>query len=563
MQMYVFSHHVDLWRDLTLKLCQNQPCPFSSSWKDTYAHLHAHSHAKPPPPPHQPLLVTNFSSDLLYRSWVTREFNLEISCPGFMKYSNVDRRDVKELSPAEFVTQYESLNKPVVITGLVTQWKAYQTWDFDYFKTFYSKQIFRATSGTSSEPATFTMSQYEAYAHSSSHEEVPLYLFDRNFADPSSSLPSPATSPSLSDDYSVPEYFTYSSNASVPSHFTDLFSLLPSEMRPDHRWLIIGSHRSGSIFHIDPNQTHAWNACLKGRKKWIFYPPTTTPPGIFVTPDGGDVTVPLSTGEWLLSFWKYHLQNRSPTQDSPSPSSPHPLEVIVNPGELIFVPHGWWHMVINLDEESMALTQNYVSSTNLIDCYEFLKEKSDQISGLRGEEYNSNQFRQDFHQRFEEILSTHHPDLADFMRRGYQERRERRERRERGERGERRRIQRVKMNDAVAAADAIYEKEEEGNRNRKRKSKLAEVFCLNQKNPPMPLTELAPETYPLTGQQRKRSSSNWSNENGNSCEDPLHEEDLPLEKKEKASGFPDSSRWGSSSTTSCSVNSTFSFSFNL
>lgn len=31
--------------------------------------------------------------------------------------------------------------------------------------------------------------------------------------------------------------------------------------------------------------------------------------------------------------------------------------------EVIFVPHGWWHMVINLDE-SIALTHNYVSFIN-------------------------------------------------------------------------------------------------------------------------------------------------------------------------------------------------------
>ena len=40
-----------------------------------------------------------------------------------------------------------------------------------------------------------------------------------------------------------------------------------------------GSKRSGSSFHKDPNSTSAWNAVIKGSKKWILYPPNVTPPG--------------------------------------------------------------------------------------------------------------------------------------------------------------------------------------------------------------------------------------------------------------------------------------------
>jgi hypothetical protein len=39
------------------------------------------------------------------------------------------------------------------------------------------------------------------------------------------------------------------------------------------RWLIIGPHRSGSSFHVDPNATCAWNAVVSGAKKWILFPP--------------------------------------------------------------------------------------------------------------------------------------------------------------------------------------------------------------------------------------------------------------------------------------------------
>lgn len=156
----------------------------------------------------------------------------------------------------------------------------------------------------------------------------------------------------------------------------DFFELL-NEDRPDHRWLIIGPTRSGSSFHIDPNSTCAWNAVLSGAKKWILFPPDgPPPPGVYPSEEGSHVSTPVSIIEWFMNFYDQIFDDRHESQ--------RPMEGVVRAGETIFVPQGWWHLVLNL-EESIAITQNYVPRCNLVKVLRFLRDKPDQVSGCSKE----------------------------------------------------------------------------------------------------------------------------------------------------------------------------------
>ena len=356
--LHVYCNIDELWRDLVLGNKEGVRF-FTKSWKNTFMKAICKNLNS----------STNFDthfggifSDSLHRSWYCSQFNIAEHCPGFFELTDIERLNCEKITVAQFVAKYEQPNKPVIIQNAVSSWTAFEKWTEDYLVKVSKGATFRATSATASLSAAFTMSSYFQYA-SQAQEEVPLYLFERDFA---------AIAPELESSYEVPAYFS----ASAP-HGSDLFRLLGPTARPDYRWLIIGPARSGSIFHIDPNQTNAWNVSIRGRKKWIFYPPDVSPPGVAASPDGADVAVPISTGEWLLSFWKFHLEARR----HPDPSK-RPMEAILNPGEVMFVPHGYWHMVVNL-EPCIALTHNYVSTSNLSDCLHFLREKRDQISGLR------------------------------------------------------------------------------------------------------------------------------------------------------------------------------------
>ena len=163
----------------------------------------------------------------------------------------------------------------------------------------------------------------------------------------------------------------------VPPYFTDdLFHVLGEEERPNYRWLIVGPARSGSIWHTDPNATSAWNAVVTGAKKWILYPPECVPPGVHPSPDRTLVGGPLPPLEWPLDFYE---EATGPHVEA----ARRPLECVCRAGEVIYVPTGWWHAVINL-EPSIAITQNFVDRHNLPTVMKFLRDDIDLISGVPG-----------------------------------------------------------------------------------------------------------------------------------------------------------------------------------
>ena len=111
---------------------------------------------------------------------------------------------------------------------------------------------------------------------------------------------------------------------------------------------------------------------IRGAKYWIMFPArpgSSPPPGVFVSDDQSEVTSPLSIAEWLLEF---HAQARE---------SPGCMEGICEEGEVLHVPSGWWHLVVNLSE-CIAITQNFVPERHLGNVLDFLKNKPEQISGF-------------------------------------------------------------------------------------------------------------------------------------------------------------------------------------
>lgn len=212
-------------------------------------------------------------------------------------------------------------------------------------------------------------------------DESPVYLFDKRFVEKMHISEFPPThsetGEEIKGDYWAPEAFGQ-----------DFFSYLGS-LRPDHRWMILGPARSGSRFHKDPNGTSAWNAVVTGAKYWLMFPSPScgsgagltiaTPPGVFVSSDESSVTSPLSIPEYFHSF---HAAARA---------SSGCVEGICRAGEVLHVPSGWFHLVLNIDE-SLAITQNFVPRGHLCRVLGFLRDQRAAVSGFDWEKVGGDPF---------------------------------------------------------------------------------------------------------------------------------------------------------------------------
>lgn len=207
-----------------------------------------------------------------------------------------------------------------------------------------------------------TFTDYFTYANQQK-DETPLYIFDSDFGD---------KIPTLLDDYQIEtlgvfeeDYLTLA--AKVYEKKREKAKMRNKHVsppkRPDFRWMVIGPERSGAPWHTDPGQTSAWNALIKGRKRWAIYPPDHPPPGISFAqrncPNRKNASAAYDNALNMTSLaWYLHVY---PTLKSHE----KPYEVIQEPGETIYIPNGWWHLVLNL-ELTIAVTQNFVDSHNLM-----------------------------------------------------------------------------------------------------------------------------------------------------------------------------------------------------
>jgi hypothetical protein len=355
---YVVAQHPDAWRELTLQEL-GPALKWHGSWIRTFAASRVSQPFATLKIP-TPVVIRGVYSDLLYQWYACLTSPLKRAWEGGSTLESCSA----DLSAEEFRQRYEDPGKPVILRGACNAWAAREWTKESLLKR-------HATTRLRCGAVELPLGEYYAYAEDN-EDEAPLFVFDKTFA---------TRAPDLLTEYEVPPVFAG----------RDLFDLLPPASRPDFRWILIGYRRSGSKWHIDPNMTNAWNAVVKGAKKWMMLPPGVPPPGVRTSHDGGEVVQPVSLAEW---FMNNYAEARATGQLR---------EGVCGAGDLVYVPSGWWHAVLNLEDDTIGITQNYVSGSNLAAVRGFLQRKPDQVSGVAD--------RDGLSAAFEAALKEHRPDL--------------------------------------------------------------------------------------------------------------------------------------------------------
>lgn len=377
---YAYAAHEDLWRTLVLHTFGGPSSwSFTGKWRTTAiarelrgdgarAAAALRAFAKGPP-----FTACRVYSDVLFQSHLSSAIDVD---PRWLRGDSIARERAADFTPAAFRARYDDAGTPFVLSGAGAAWPGWRALDGGAWG---AAALEAAHGSVSFHTAGFdcTLSEYLAYARAEESDQ-PLYLFDAAFAEKAPAL----------GQFAAPAAFR-----------EDLFALLGPD-RPDFRWLIAGPRKSGSVFHQDPNGTSAFNACLQGSKLWILLPPDMTPPGVFASADGEQVCAPLSVMEWLHGFYAHFEKARDARlraiagaagadagagakRPSAGAALQAPVEGVVRAGDVVFVPRGWWHLVLNLDSMNVAITSNFCSRDGLPHVLRFLRDKPDAVSGVR------------------------------------------------------------------------------------------------------------------------------------------------------------------------------------
>uniref|UniRef100_A0A804QMT6 JmjC domain-containing protein n=1 Tax=Zea mays TaxID=4577 RepID=A0A804QMT6_MAIZE len=275
----------------------------------------------------------------------------------------VERVDGESLSYAEFVRRFMAPNRPVVLTGLTSSWRAHKDWTLSG-----SGDLRRPNLGFFTQNFPSSLVQVDDCSSSDFTDQKRLEMSMQEFIDHWVGGPHCGSSDGdrdgsllyLKDWHFVKEYPDYIAYT-TPTFFVDDWLNMYLDSHPihrdsdianhkneincsDYRFVYMGAKGTWTPLHADVFRSYSWSANVCGQKQWLFLPPSQSH-CIFDRNMRSSVYNLHDVSEKQFPEFKW-------------------LECIQEQNEIIFVPSGWYHQVHNL-EDTISINHNWCNAYNL------------------------------------------------------------------------------------------------------------------------------------------------------------------------------------------------------
>jgi hypothetical protein len=244
----------------------------------------------------------------------------------------IERRH--RLPRQEFLEQYYSTNRPVIITGMIDDWPALRKWDLDYFAQRFGDRVIEAQSGRDAGD------DYEV--------DREKYLARLTFGD----FVERVRAAGVTNDF----YLTANNNSLNKKTLSELWDdvvQVPEYL--DGRDPLAGFFWMGPAGTITPfhhDLTNNFMAQVIGRKRIKIAP------------------------SWDIPLMENHLHVFSdvdgrvtPPRPDPRPEEAQVLECILGPGEILFLPIGCMHFVEGIEISVTMSFTNFVFDNDFTSFY--------------------------------------------------------------------------------------------------------------------------------------------------------------------------------------------------
>jgi hypothetical protein len=233
--------------------------------------------------------------------------------------ANVDI--VSKLSDADFNAYYYN-RKPVMIKGGLANTTCYKNWSVDYLKEKIGSTMVKAAY---TERGSYNYAIKDIKWISGPFDEI-TELFNMPASNGNSyylaQASIPGFFPMLLDDIDIPGFIG-------DADILDKLNL----------WM--GGAGCDSGLHYDNSHNFFYQVC--GRKDMVFFSPEDSQ---YLYPSRLE-------GKWHMSEIEYHDAD---VERFPLLLRAQPYHCIVEPGDIIYIPTGWWHNVVSLD---MSVSVNF------------------------------------------------------------------------------------------------------------------------------------------------------------------------------------------------------------